>query len=495
MTDRAPSPVRATPWSHLFVRVDHAPREKFSASGLSTASDCMRAWGYRYLVGLKTKEPDHRDYDRLNPRDKALAFGKALHARLEAYFRGEAVVWTDDIGQRALVGLHLLPQAPPVRVEEQISVRLDTSYEPILFDGYKDLSSPIILYDYKTTGNFRWMKSPADLRKDPAAAIYACDEMIKAGPSRAEQQCRWVYFARNDRPKAEPVDFTITRSEAHSIVSAMSLDAANLRSTMRAWDGNGVDHLPVNVGNCRKYNGCPYHVSTGGPCQAEATPGVALVQIDLSRIHEPNHAGTPAETTENTMATIAERLAAAAAAQKAPQAAPTAPVQTSPFPPVGASPAVPAFAVTQFAPPPAAPLAAPAPFPPVAAAPAAPPAPPPTAPLPPFAGFPTQPGFGAPPVFAGVNPPEQHTAAPLPPMPDPALQAPPTEPAKQRKPRGPNKPKGTPTPGAAPSTDAGLCDVTITITHDNGASITIPAPAEIAEQFAAVLGETLAGMA
>jgi len=497
----------ATQWPHLFVSEGHAPREVFSASQLDTASGCKRAWGYRYLAGLKTAEPDYHDYDRLEKRDRTLAFGKALHARLESYFKGETVVWTDDIGQRALVGLHLLPQAPPVRVEEQISISLATSYEPIVWNGFKDLASAAILYDYKTTGDFRWMKKSHELIVDPAANIYALDEMTRSGLNR--QYCRWVYFARNDRPEARPVDFTIEREGAHAIVAGLSLDAANLRTTMRdyATGAVSVEDLPFNVATCRKYNGCPYHFSAGGPCTAEATPGAPLVQIDLSKIHEPKNQTAPEGPQQPGVIemTVAERIAAAMAAQKQ---APATPPQGAPFPSAGATPSAPAFAVTPFAPPPAAAAPSPSPFPVVAAPPAV------TQPLPPFAGFtpatdaaaPAQAAFGPPPdyvapqptpaPFAGINPPEQHTAAPLPPMPDTVAPAPVSE-VKTRKPRGPNKPKAGVAAEAAQIlgvSGSDLCTVSITITHDNGATLTIPAPVEIAEMFAATLGPTLAEM-
>lgn len=190
------------------------------------------------------------------------------------------------------------------------------------------------------------------------------------------------------------------------------------------------------------------------------------------------------------MATIAERLAMAAQAQVAAPASVAAPTgatgqqyQVTPFAPFAQVPA---------------PAAAP------------PPAPPVQAPLPPFTGFPAPvqapaavspfgptPTYVAPPVqapFAGVNPPEAAMAAPLPPMP----VAPPA-PEKTRKPRGPNKPKpevvfgGFATPAVVP-VGAGACEVTITITHENGVSMTIPAPAEIAESFTSILGPQLSAM-
>jgi len=104
-----------------------------------------------------------------------------------------------------------------------------------------------------------------------------------------------------------------------------------------------------------------------------------------------------------------------------------------------------------------------------------------------------------PPAFSGVNPPEQVNAAPLPPEGFPV-----GAPEAGKKKRG-RPAKGAPIAftaadpfgtggGVEVPTGAGLCEVTITITHENGASLTIPAPVEIAESFASILGPQLSGM-
>jgi hypothetical protein len=541
-------PLLSTPWAHLYIREGFEPHETWSASQLSTAEDCEFAWGLRYLVGLRTAEPKFdgpESLARLNKRDYTLAFGKAIHSVLEAHFKGEPVDWASELGQRALVGLHYLPVAPPVRVEAPIQLDLNeclAGFEPLSFVGYVDLDQDDptartqaeaeerdITLDYKSTGNFRWMKKPADLQQDLAANLYLFSGMQRRGTSR--RRGRWVYFMREGKPEARPVDFTIYRQAAQGVIASAMVQAAGLRAKMREYVALPDAQYPAiaaldtiglrrNPATCPKYNGCPYHFSTGGPCTAEATPGQQLFPLEsLARVSEPkqtnndNPPDQPAITGAQPMATLAERLAAGANQQAQPQApaAPQQPAGFNPmaFPPPGGAPAFPAVA-----PPPAQAFAQPPPGAVVGQAPAFP-------------------GFGAPPgqapVFAGVNPPEQATAAPLPPaqpQQPAAPQAPPASPFAQQPAGAPEAPKnrggrprknpaGTPAPAtvaafaavdahttSAPDTQVGtvatgpggLCSVSIVVTHENGATLIVPAPVPLAEQFAAALGDVLAGM-
>lgn len=539
-----------TPWPHLFVREGFAPRETFSASQLSTAGaagGCDYLWGLQYLLGLRTREPQWYGPDGrtentdLAKRERSLAFGTALHAKLEAHFRGEPVDWTDDVGQRALAGLHFLPSAPPVFVEQEIQLDL-TEYsaglvdpkDPISFVGFKDLCTPAEggavvgkTYDYKTTGNMRWKKTPAQLQSDLAANLYLADDMQRYGLRIRDG--RWVCFASTGTPHAEAVDFVILYEETIPIIRAAIVQALGLRRYVRDHQ-NGllilndqdvktklplIRHLPMRLGHCKAYSGCPMHFSASGPCTAETTPGAAVEHEDFSNVTETK----PTKEDPITMATLAERIAAQQAVHAQGPAAQPAAAPAAHFPPgvsppnfnpsAGAFPA-PGPAATGFAP--GVPAAAPA-F-------APPPVVPPTAPVAPFAGFggapaaaapqtPAQ-GFGNPPGWTGVNPPEQALAgapnpgAPMPPAaqqpgPDVAPASPAIAGAAAPKKRGP-KPRQPAAPatfpaGFAPTTtvvntaaEDSLLTVTIRVTDGSGCAIEIPCPTEWAEMIAQHLG-------
>jgi len=514
-------PLIATQWPGLYIREGFAPREQFSASQLDLRRQCPRAWGYRYLMGVRKPEPVW--HDGLTGRERSLAFGKALHARLESYFKNEPVIWTDAIGQASLAGLHYLPTEGAVSVEEPITLdseKLIHLDEPVHFVGFMDLvvyigGAPEALYDYKTTGDFKWIKSRAELEENEAANLYALALMNKSGESR--QACRWLYFKSKGAPCAQPVDFSISRDRAEPIVRSMIIQAATLRQEIR--EGYKPADLPTNLGSCRNYGGCPYHYGVGGPCEAERaginagliTPDRLLAGVSESQVRKDESTMTqpaPMPTgslAERLAASLAERLAASRAAaagapaqpaQGAPPAAaappafnpaaggfapPAAAAAAQGFappgfggaPPAPAAPAQPTFpAAPGFASsmPAAAPAAAPAGFPP------APAMPPPGTPAPAFSGF------------ANVNPPEQTLAAPpgsAPPAPPPAdVPAPGARRGRPRKAQG----QGAPAPGqTVPTAQGPDWQVTIRLSNGEGLLFEVPADQALANELIQII--------
>lgn len=480
--DRPEPPLLPTQWPHLFVREGFAPRAQFSASQLDTWYGCNFAWGLRYLLGLRKPEPLWGlDGAHLDPRDRSLAFGKALHSRLEDYFCGRPVDWTDEIGSRALDALPYLPQQPPVVTEQPIAFDsrrvLGNLERPVAFVGFKDLVSPEITYDYKTTGQVggRYQKKAGDLIQDPAANLYLLDDMNRLGTH--ERKGRWVYVQSKGPHKSEPVDFTITRERAEPIVRMMIVQGAVLREEIERFNSlQGLDlvdalgHLVKNTNTCKKYNGCVYHHSAGGPCRAELAQNYTIPAGSLTGVTEQNHeTQTTHEQGHTSMSnappmSIQDRLNAsrqAAQQQQAPAAsqAPQAPQGQAPFNPHGQG----------FAPPPqpggfppapqqgfaphGMPAGQPAGPPPAPSFPSAPPVPqqgpPPVAPgqqAPPFGGF----GPTAQAPFMGS--PEQSFAAP-----PGAPQLPATAPKRTRRTKAQIEAEkaaaqGAPTGGFTPNT-------------------------------------------
>lgn len=478
-------PMCSTPWPHLIVRAGFAPRKSFSVSQVELWRSCPTAWGFRYLLGVKTPEHDSSAaLETLSGRERSLVFGKLLHAKLEAYFKGQTVDWTDEIGQRALPGLAYLPQGGPVRVEQPIALYMSEIIGgvDVAFQGFVDLEGVVdgalTLIDYKTTGDFKWLKSPETLRQDLQANVYALNMMQRT--SGEHQRCRWVYFASKGRPEARKVDFDIKRDTAREIVRQAVVEASVLkgeidqfrealqRAAYQPQDAGErarfalplIDHLPKRVGHCPAYGGCPYHHSRGGACQAELT-STEQPRFDLASIHEPKPTAAPAAERQD-MPTLLEQLRSNVQANQTAQQAPATPVP-SPFAaapaPAAAPPAAPVFAPAPVFQPPASPAAAPVP-PVFGEPPVAPPspfavgvAPPPSVPV----------GAPVPPLFAGVNPPESAPAwAGTPPAPQPSLpaptppQAPVAAPPVQEKPKRGRPPRATPGVATAPLAESEL---------------------------------------
>lgn len=568
----------ATPWPGLFIKADHEPRAQFSASQLETAQ-CQYLWGLQYLIGLRkpekrieTREDEAEALLRLpnvDKRERSLLFGTLLHKRLERYFKGESVDWTDDVGQRALMGLQFLPQPTPytpgtytqnvLRIEAAIHLQPNTIFGGmhIAFVGSADLEDPEILYDYKTTGNFRWMKRPDELRENLQACVYALSSMQRKGTR--VQRCRWVYFSSVGKPEARKVDFEITYDEALAVVRSAFVLASTLQAEVKQYrdmlaeveyiEGTPdvvrrlplIDHLPKNTSRCNAYAGCHMHSIAGGPCNA----GQAVIDLESVTEHKPKQGDT------DDMASLAERLKGMSEGATQGQPQQSAPLNVNPFAapapaPVPATapafpgPQVPADVLTGPAPtvapfnPGANPFAAVAPAPapaPVAHNPfsAAAPAPAPAPVQPTFAASSLPPAapmaqhqfgagnpFGPPPVqaidrapaqgtfptgntemqprFPGVNSPEASTAI--------SADAAAAQPQGKRKRRTQaemqaaraQQPANTPGTGATVTQPDGY-NVTITITdEESGAVITIPAPDNIASMMVGALGSVFEGL-
>lgn len=453
-----PGELLPTQWPHLWLSAEHTVRERFSPSQIETARGCERAWGYRYLSGIKTREYTYEEVaaGQGTGRDRSLAFGKALHKDAETYFTTGLIDLSTDHGRAFSAGVGLVPhpQQGPSLIEIELGLQhLDTrcisaGIEPIEFIGFKDLvlydaQSTPVLYDWKSTKDFKWQKTAADLRDDLAASMYALDVMLGANVDSLAG--RWVYFKSVGRTAAKHTDVVWQKSECKEVVNSAIITAAHLRASIRR--KATPDDLDANSNNCKAYGGCPYASHQGGPCKADNQP--FLLGQSLVAITPPVHLGT-----EYMAETLVERKLREA--KEAAQAR------------GGADPAQYAQAPAGFAPPPPGgfitPPGAQAPPPPPPAAYPPQPGPVPGYPPPPNAGYtpgapppPAQPP-APPPVQSHVLPPEaQHPGAAQPPAPlPPPPPAAPAAPA-QRRTRGPNKPRpstvGTTTTTISAGTD------------------------------------------
>jgi hypothetical protein len=174
----------------------------------------------------------------------------------------------------------------------------------------------ISLKDLKTTYDFasKAVKSPEDLATDEQASLYALDVMQRFDLNRLE--CTWVYCRSEGKPDARAVTFTVLRSDAEEIVTALVERALELRKLMRACpqlsaadaaalkaalekpaekrcareldliqlsaDVDEKRHLyvmslPASPEACDDYGGRDCHASRGGPCDARLSY-VAMIQ-------------------------------------------------------------------------------------------------------------------------------------------------------------------------------------------------------------------------
>lgn len=383
-------------------------RDAHSASSIELGTRCARAWAYRYLDGLKPPEVPWAEIAAGAPctsRQRSLAFGKALHAAIEAYYRGREPDWSSEPGRAAALGLGYLPdptRCGVVEVERPIgwsrgvpcpptATPTDASIEiaGVRWRGARDLLLapdagerahvrlpvappgaaplvPVVLVDHKSSTDVtRWARTPADLATDLQASVYALD-VIRVHGGHAVQ-CRWLYYPRRGPRVALPVDFVVARESAAAVVAAAADTARRLDAI------ESSDTATPNPSACHDYGGCEYHASAGGPCTVLRSIDAACSRTN-KRSRPPM---TPAERAA-LRAEFAAQQADAAPAAPAPEAAPAKPRVgrfAKPVPIAAPAAAPPTTTAELIAPPPAAPKRRGRP--PAAPAPVAPPPPPP----------------------------------------------------------------------------------------------------------------------
>ena len=257
-----------------------------SASQAETYALCARKWGWRYLDGIRS------------PPGPAQALGDRVHKVLEAWLRdGTAPDPLTKEGAIATAGLHLLPAPRTVRVEGEFGLEMGATR----WIGYKDFQSltgtrPLV-GDHKTTGDFRWMKTPEELRTNYQAALYAADAMHRTGADACD--LTWVYYRTRGAPAAKRVHLRVTRSDVAPTLERL----VTLASEMSALEAGGCKamDLPPNASACGAFGGCEHvdrcNLSPGERMQSHMSQAERLAGL-LSRVQGAKGINPPAPAPE-----------------------------------------------------------------------------------------------------------------------------------------------------------------------------------------------------
>jgi hypothetical protein len=232
-------------------------------------TDCVKAWGLRYLAKLET------------PPSPAAEDGKQIAKRLEDYYKTGIMPVPDFHGRVALAALTELPKYNRAAVKPEAPL-YEVPYAGALFgsrregresrmdvcslsreDGFRigpeddpwPLDAPL-LCDLKTVSNFDFVKTEEDLKKDIQATLYAKAIMLTTGAKVV--QCRWLYVTREKtkRPRTKPVDFLVT---ADDVAAAEELWRERVSWVVKLYCIRPDPHqLPMNLRACKKYRGCEF---------------------------------------------------------------------------------------------------------------------------------------------------------------------------------------------------------------------------------------------
>jgi len=281
------------------AREGYEPRAQVSPSSIKLARMCERAWGYRYILGLKEPEAAWSEFLPGAPRAKRPtdreelkawnrlwrpALGKAVHSCLEDWYAERPVDWHSEPGKILLPALMYFPHPKQLDswvTEEKLPEWFVSSYTEgrhnYEFNAYIDLNglqfgehSKLHCNDAKSTSSFDWAAKPAELLEDTQGIIYPLYVMQKY---RAEViEPRWVYMLTEGQPAARAVDFRVTYDGARKRALKIFDEGAALIAKIN--DRADPNSLTANPAACDMYHRkCIYHHSVGGPCQAESSPG------------------------------------------------------------------------------------------------------------------------------------------------------------------------------------------------------------------------------
>ena len=284
-----------------------------SPSALKLDSKCSRAHAYCYVLGMREPQPswdEVKDIPRPQGADAVKAWnrkrrpalGTESHRILQLWYESfqpggvafDAALWQTEPGQIALQGLRLLPHPSTLEsyaCEEEIpegfvSWATDGAHDykiKAFIDLHGRDAEHVRVLDYKTTSDFRWMLTAAELSNtDGQGLVYPLHAMRKYGVEVVE--CAWVYFRTEQPYAARAVTFRQTLKRAKELARPLFDRGAELIERVRL--KIAPEDLPSNPVACNEYGGCSYHHERGGPCHPNkgATPG-QLARVKLARFN------------------------------------------------------------------------------------------------------------------------------------------------------------------------------------------------------------------
>jgi hypothetical protein len=304
-------------------------RPYHSPSSIALGLNCHYAWARQYIDDVRDPNIawreeftelkwDHglglfvlpRTGERVTAAQRGSALGLGLHATAERWYepaRGEPD-WGWFPGQVLASGKHLLPEPSAIErvlIEQQIGTEAlpadgrqpregaptaTLTVAGVKWAGFVDLeahggdelrrlgiSAPdgVAVLDYKSTSSIeKHAKTPAELLRDPQAALYAIAIGGRLGLRSVPE--RWTYFESKKIRRALAIDVTAELSRAHDVIGpctdlARTLDMISHSADAPKNPAKSVTENGVTIPACNLYGppdriNCRHHQSNGGTC-------------------------------------------------------------------------------------------------------------------------------------------------------------------------------------------------------------------------------------
>lgn len=262
----------------------------FSASQASCFELCERQWGWIYLEHLRKKQ------------HPSAALGTAIHTYLE-----------DSLSQgfwNLLDPMHTYIE-PAKKLLEKVPASADIErYFRTELGGHRwrgkiDLSwvgeswgngLPVI-FDHKSTKNFKWVKEPEDLLRDVQATLYtAVAWWIFYEGEPGPVDLHWQYYRTKGAPATKPIRLRVYPEDVQPRLEKTYRTAERMSAAIDA--GLRAGDMKPNWDSCSAYGGCPFRAH----CAAEEEAKGTGIEVDarkaalLAQLRGAAAGAKPAET-------------------------------------------------------------------------------------------------------------------------------------------------------------------------------------------------------
>lgn len=233
-----------------------------SASQVTAWGNCPRYWHFAWVKGLKA------------PPSLAMQRGSFIHAAAEHLLKTGSFLENEWKPYAQAMKPYLPLDEKKILVEHRMEI--DTAPGLPYWLGFIDLlddsrtqSKLLRITDHKTTSDFRYTKTPEELRTDnPQLNSYAQfvflnghdEDLVEVGHLYIKTAKK---TPKRALPKIKPVYTELTRRQTQA---NWEKDLVKVEDMVRAAEIENTDLLEplgTKTGHCKKYGGCPYRSRCG----------------------------------------------------------------------------------------------------------------------------------------------------------------------------------------------------------------------------------------
>jgi hypothetical protein len=225
------------------IRFVTRPPYAISPTGAQSFLDCPRQWALRYLCKIR------------QPPTEATELGSKTHDLVDNVYKNNQPI--SDGSKAAQMAKELITVLPPpnswIFSESVYYIEVEHKESKVFFTARIDLLdfAQNIVFDHKTTGNFKWAKTPITLQSDLQAIVYSVIAKLLGMENPSVQ---WSYVIKTGKPRTQLVRTAIEnlRLKWQKIVE--------LGQYLTYLRYNVLDYrdYPQQVTACDNYGGCYY---------------------------------------------------------------------------------------------------------------------------------------------------------------------------------------------------------------------------------------------